>query len=74
MSTTRIDILFSITSLIRPCQTMDLHLFFVCLFGHGICLIYLNVVYVLDSQIPMVKACHTTHPNSMAQRYIIPLQ
>lgn len=38
MSTAIIDILFSITSLIRPCQTMNLHLN--VLFEYGICHIY----------------------------------
>lgn len=38
MSTTSINILFSSTSLIRQCQTMNLHLNF--LFEYGICYIY----------------------------------
>lgn len=40
MSTTSIDTLFSNTSLIRQCQTMNLHLNF--LFEYGICCIYLH--------------------------------
>lgn len=52
MSPTIIDILFSITSLIRPCQTMNL-----CL----------NLVYVIYTHIPKAKASCITQLNSISR-------